>query len=89
MPQLKNLEWVSREENQRRARADIDLREIIIPDKAVYCIDGINFTEEQARIVFTPLGIDNPVKWFNKHIKKKLEVKPKRKICGRNVEVII
>ena len=86
---LKNLEWVSKEENLHRGSADLELREIIIPDRAVYCIDGINFTEEQAIIALVPPGTTHPIKWFNTHIKKKLEIEPKRKICGRDVEVII
>ena len=90
---LKNLEWVSEKENIRRAKEDLDLTIKVIDfdnyDKIIYRIEGIDFTEEQAKLVLVPPGTPHPNEWFNKYIKSKLERKPKRKVSGRIVEVIV
>lgn len=71
---LKNLEWVSAEENQRRAREDYynpkDEEKI-----EKYYVEGVEFSRAQMKILFTEAVFE------------KLKHKQKRHYCGKNVEV--
>lgn len=71
---LSNLEWVSAEENQRRASEDYYSPK---GGKKIekYYVEGIEFSRAQMEILFT------------KVVFEKLKHKSKRNYCGKNVEV--
>lgn len=71
---LDNLEWVSAEENQRRAREDFYSSK---GEKKIekYYVEGVEFSRTQMKILFTEAVFE------------KLKHKQKRNYCGKNVEV--
>lgn len=71
---LNNLEWVSAEENQRRAREDYYCSK---DEKKIekYYVEGVEFSRAQMKILFTEAVFE------------KLKHKQKRNYCGKNVEV--
>lgn len=71
---LNNLEWVSAEENQRRASEDYYRPK---GEKKIekYYVEGVEFSRAQMKILFTETVFE------------KLKHKQKRNYCGKNVEV--
>ena len=72
---LNNLEWVSAEENQRRANEDFYNHPKNEKKIEKYYVEGIEFSRAQMKIFFTEAVFE------------KLKHKQKRNYCGKNVEV--
>ena len=75
---LNNLEWVTAEENQRRASEDYYSPKENKKNKQKiekYYVEGVEFSRAQMKILFTEVVFE------------KLKNKPKRNYCGKNVEV--
>lgn len=72
---LSNLEWVSEEENRRRAKEDFYNPKENKQQIEKYYVEGVEFSRAQIAILFTELVFE------------KLKHKPKRNYCGKNMEV--
>lgn len=75
---LSNLEWVSAEENQRRANEDFYSPKENKQNKQKierYYVEGVEFSRAQMKALFTELVFE------------KLKHKQKRNYCGKNMEV--
>ena len=72
---LSNLEWVSAEENQRRASEDYYSPKGEEKKIEKYYVEGVEFSRTQMKILFTEL------------VFKKLERKHNINYCGKNMEV--
>ena len=75
---LSNLEWVSAEENQRRASEDFYSPKENKENKQQiekYYVEGVEFSRAQMKALFTELVFE------------KLKHKQKRNYCGKNMEV--
>ena len=72
---LSNLEWVSEEENRRRAKEDFYNPKENKQQIEKYYVEGVEFSRAQMAILFTELVFE------------KLKHKPKRNYCGKNMEV--
>lgn len=75
---LSNLEWVTEEENQRRASEDFYSPKEDKKNKQKierYYVEGVEFSRAQMEALFTKL------------VFKKLEHKHKRNYCGKDMEV--